>query len=111
MVESDVYDNMHPDDLPQVLTSQLENEIGSMSMDVYQKFQKLAFNKLATLVAQAGGEKMSGTTLLDDLIDFDSDGIMEIQQELVTDITAAFEKFASQAADLASHAKLSGLEP
>lgn len=82
-----------------------------MTSKLLTDFDKVLFKKLAPLVAQAGGEKVSGPVLQDDLEDFDTDEVMLSQQELSTDLIAALEKYAASMARLAASAKLSEVSP
>lgn len=108
--EADVYDSMDSEDLQTAAETELSQDISNTSSDLLTSFDKVLYKKLATLVASAGGEKVSGAVLRDDLEDFDSDGLMEIQQELTADIASVLHKYTSQVALLTSHAKLHGTE-
>lgn len=108
--EAEIYDSMHSDDLSGVVSSALEQDVVEAGQNLRVEFDKKLFKELARLVAQAGGEKVSGPTLQDDLEDFDADGLMELQMELSTDISAALEKYMSQIAMFVTHVKLSGTE-
>lgn len=80
----------------------VSDAVGSFRTDL----DKVLLKKLASLIAAAGGEKVSGPVLGDDLEDFDADGLMELQMELHSEIVDAVSKYMGQMALLASHAKL-----
>jgi hypothetical protein len=107
--ESEVHDSMSPDDLSTAVSSILESEVVEAGLGLRVDFDKKLFKELSRLVAQAGGERITAATLQDDLEDFDADGLMELQMELSTDISAALEKYVSQVSLLVTHAKLSGV--
>lgn len=104
--EAEVYSGLRSEDLDLALANELEQEMSDTASKCMSDFDKEVYKKLAKLLSDLGAEKMSGTVLRDDLEDFDSDGLMTLQQEFVSDVTRALEKYTSELALLASHAKL-----
>lgn len=108
--EGEVYDDIHPDDLETALKNELDVELQEAAEDLMSSFDKILYGKLATLVSQAGGSKTTGSALHDELDDFDPDGLMEVQRELVGEVVESLTKYLSQIALLTSHSRLTGVE-
>ena len=101
-------EDIQPDGIGQALQGELEQDILDMGSSVRVDFDKVLFKSLAKLIAATGGEKVSGPVLQDDLEDFDADGMIELQQSFAIDLAGLLEKYVSDVAALAVHAKLPG---
>jgi hypothetical protein len=100
---------MNPDDLQEALVSELSEDTTEAAQKMLTDFDKTLYKVMAPMIEKSGGEKVSAGVLQDDLEDFDPAGVQEVQQELVADLAAALERYASAVALLATHAKLSGV--
>jgi len=103
--------DMHPDVVPAALEEALSDDVIDMAEKLLSDVDKPLYKSLAAMIQKAGGEKVSANVLMDDLEDFDSDGLMELQKEIVSDIMALINNYIQQIAMLATHAKLAGVGP
>lgn len=110
LAESELYESMSPDDVETALERDLSQDVVVMGQKVLSDIDKLLYKNLAELLAQAGAEKVSGSVLMDDLEDFDADGLMLAQQQMVVDVAEALHSYIKEVALIATHAKLMGVE-
>jgi len=103
-------ENKNPDGFEKEVEAVIAEGTTDEALKFLETFDKMLYKELAQLLPMYGADKTTAKTLMDDLEDFDPDGLQEIQQEFVSDVLAAMRNYASQAALLTSHAKLAGME-
>ena len=106
LTEALMFEEANLDNFENEVTSEVEQDALSMAQDFLADLDTVMFKKLAGALQRYSGEKLSPTTLRNDVEDFDGDGLVEVQQELVADITAAVSTYVNQVALMVSHAKL-----
>jgi hypothetical protein len=85
------------------LYEELEQDFYDLAAEIRTKVDKILYAKLAKMIAEAGGDKVTGAVLMDDFEDFDADGVMELERGLETDVVNLLGGYSSQLADLAEH--------
>jgi hypothetical protein len=110
LVETLMFEAENPDNFEMEVSGIVSEKSVEMAQAFLKDLDKAMYKVLADTLKKYGVEKMSPTTLSNDLEDFDQDGVMEVQQELVSDITAAAERYVDQIALLVHNSKLAYTE-
>lgn len=108
MLNEALLQEVSSDDIPNIVATEIGDDNFLVSQETISTVDDYLFDSIARNITSVTGERISGSVLKDDMIDFDSDGMMEIQMELLADIAAAIDKYAHEIATFALHVKVGG---